>query len=79
MKSENCISPKSRRRYTEAFKIAAVRLGLDTTGPVSQMAQYLGIAAHLALPWRAEQQSAQNQFHSRRSIHAEYDEPAPLK
>lgn len=36
MKLEDCMSPKTRRQYTEEFKAEAVRLVRDTARPVAQ-------------------------------------------
>lgn len=56
MKSEDRMSTKTRRQYTEEFKTEAVRLVRDSARPVAQLARDLGIADHLLYRWRAEQQ-----------------------
>lgn len=38
MKSENSMTTKTRRQYTEEFKIEAVWLVRDTARPVAQIA-----------------------------------------
>jgi len=70
---------KARRRYTDAFKAEAVRLGRDSAQPVAQVARDLGIADHLLYRWRAEQQQADHQGHTRQSMRAEQEELARLR
>jgi len=57
-KSEDRMSTKTRRSYTETFKEEAVRLVRESGHPVAQVARDLGIADHLLYRWRAEQQQA---------------------
>ena len=53
MKSEDRMSTKPRRQYTEEFKAEAVRLVRDSVRPVAHVARDLGIADHLLYRWRA--------------------------
>ncbi len=80
MKSEGSMTiHKPRRRYTEEFKAEAVRLVRDSAQPVPQVARDLGIADHLLYRWRAEQQQAESQGHTRQSMRAEQEELARLR
>lgn len=47
MKSEERMTTKTRRRYTEDFKAEAVRLVRDSARSVGKVAWDLGIADHL--------------------------------
>lgn len=73
------MSIKTRRQYTEDFKAEAVRLVRESGQPVAQVARNLGIADHLLYRWRAEQQQAESQGHTRQSIRAEQGELARLR
>jgi transposase len=79
MKSEDSMTTKTRRRYTDEFKAEAVRLARDSAQPVAQVARNLGIADHLLYRWRAEQQQAEHHGHSRQSMRAEQEELARLR
>jgi len=79
MKLEDCMSTKTRRQYTEEFKVEAVRLVRDSARPVAQVARELGIADHLLYRWRAEQQQAESQGHTRPSMRAEQGELVRLR
>ena len=79
MKLEDGMSTKTRRQYTEEFKAEAVRLVRDSARPVAQVARELGIADHLLYRWRAEQQQAESQGHTRESMHEEQEELARLR
>ena len=79
MKLEDGMSTKTRRQYTEEFKAEAVRLVRDSARPVAHVARELGIANHLLYRWRAEQQQAESQGHTRQSMHAEQKELARLR
>jgi len=80
MKSEGSMTiHKTRRRYTEEFKAEAVRLVRDSAQAVTQVARDLGIADHLLYRWRAEQQQAESQGHTRQSMRAEQEELARLR
>lgn len=79
MKLEDCMSTKTRRQYTEEFKAEAVWLVRDSARPVAQVARELGIADHLLYRWRAEQQQAESQGHTRQSVRAEQGELVRLR
>ncbi len=79
MKSEDSMTTKTRRRYTEEFKADAVRLVRDSAQPVAQVARNLGIADHLRYRWRPEQQQAEHQGGTRQSMRAEQEELARLR
>ena len=79
MKSEDRMTTKTRRRYTEEFKAEAVRLARDSAQPVAQVARNLGIADHVLYRWRTEQQQAENQGHTRQAMRAEQEELARLR
>ncbi len=79
MQSEDRMSTKTRRSYTEAFKEEAVRLAQASGHPVAQVARDLGIADDLLYRWRAEQQQAESQGHTRQSMQAEQEELARLR
>jgi transposase len=79
MKSEGSMTTTTRRRYTEEFKAEAVRLVRDSAQPVAHVVRNLGIADHLLYRWRAEQQQAESQGHTRQSMRAEQEELARLR
>lgn len=79
MKSEDGMTTKTRRRYTEEFKAEAVRLVRDSARPVAQVARDLGIADHLLYRWRAEHRQAEGQGHTRHSLRAEQAELVRLQ
>jgi len=79
MQSQDRMSSKTRRQYTEDFKAEAMRLVQESGQPVAQVAQNLGIADHLLYRWRAEQQQAESQGRTRQSIRAEQEELARLR
>ena len=47
MRSEEGMTTKTRRQYTDEFKAEAVRLVRDSARPVTHVARDLGIADHL--------------------------------
>jgi transposase len=51
----------------------------DSARPVAQVARDLGIADHLLYRWRAEQQQAESQGHTRQSMRAEQEELVRLR
>ena len=51
----------------------------DSARPVAQVARDLGIADHLLYRWRAEQQQAESQGHTRQSMRTEQDELVRLR
>lgn len=79
MKSEEEMTTKTRRRYTDEFKAEAVRLVRDSARPVAQVARDLGIADHLLYRWQAEQHQAERQGHTRQSMRTEQEELARLR
>ena len=79
MNSEDSMTTKTRRRYTEEFKVEAVRLIRDSAQPVAQVARDLGVADHLLSRWRAEQQQAESHSHTRQSMRAVPEELARLR
>ena len=79
MKSEDRMSTKTRRSYTETFKEEAVRLVRESGHPVAQVARDLGIADHLLYRWRAEQQQAEERGQTRQSLQVEQAELAQLR
>ena len=79
MKSEEGMTTKTRRQYTDEFKAEAVRLVRDSARPVTQVARDLGIADHLLYRWRAEQQQAESHGQTRQSIRAEQEELTRLR
>jgi len=78
-KSEDSMSTKTRRSYTETFKEEAVRLVQESRYPVAQVARDLGIADHLLYRWRAEQQQAEERGQTRQSLQVEQAELAQLR
>lgn len=46
------MSKQTRRKYTDEFKVEAVRLVLEQGLPVSQVAEDLGISRNLLSTWR---------------------------
>ncbi len=79
MKSEDRMTTKTRRQYTDEFTAEAVRLVRDSARPVAHVARDLGIGDHLLYRWRAEQQQAEHQGHTRQSMRAEQEELARLR
>src|SRR5574340_385359 len=73
------MSNKNRRRYNEECQAEAGRLVRDSAQPLAQGARNLDIADHLLYRWRAEQQQAENQGHTRQSMRAEQEELARLR
>jgi len=49
VKSEVIMSEETRPRYTDEYKMEAVRLGRESGRPAAQMARELGIAENLLL------------------------------
>ncbi len=71
MKSEVPIPARTRRRYTEEFKRAAVRLVRESAHPVAQVARDLGIPETVWYRWRAQHQQAENHGTTRATPRAE--------
>lgn len=65
-----------RRRYTEEFKVEAVRLVRDSARPVAQVARDLGIAETQVYRWVAEHRQAEAQGTTRAGQRAEAEELA---
>ena len=51
---------RTRRRYTEAIKTAAVRLVCESTHLVAQVARDLGIPDNMLYRWTAQRAEARN-------------------
>lgn len=68
-----------RRRYTEEFKLEAVRLVRDSARPVAQVARDLGIADTQLYRWVAEHRQAEAQGTTRAGQRAEAEELARVK
>ena len=68
-----------RRRYTEEFKVEAVRLVRDSARPVAQVARDLGIAETQVYRWVAEHRQAEAQGTTRAGQRAEAEELARVK
>ena len=79
MKSEERMTTKTRRRYTDEFKAEAVRLVRDSARPVAQVARDLGIADHLLYRWRVEQSQVETQGHTRQTMRADKEELVRLR
>jgi len=79
MKSEEQMTTKTRRQYTDEFKTEAVRLVRDSARPVAQVARDLGIADHLLYRWRVEQRQADSQGHTRESMRTDQEELGRLR
>jgi transposase len=69
----------TRRRFTDEFKLEAVRLIRESGRPVAQVARELGISDHVLSRWRSEQQQIESQGGTRQSVRAEQDELTRLK
>jgi transposase len=79
MKSEERLTTKTRRQYTDEFKAEAVRLVRDPVQPVAQVARDLGIADHLLYRWQVKQRQAESQGHTRESLRTEQEELVRLR
>ena len=69
----------TRRRFTDEFKLEAVRLIRESGRPVAQVARELGISDNVLYRWRSEQQQIESQRGTRQSVRAEQDELTRLK
>jgi transposase len=78
-KSEVIMPAIRRRRYTEEFKVEAVRLVRDSARPVAQVARDLGIAETQVYRWVAEHRQAEAQGTTRAGQRAEAEELARVK
>ena len=79
MKSEERMSPKTRRRYTEDFKHEAVRLVRESARPVAQVARDLGIPENRLYRWRAQHRQAESQGTTRAGQRIEAEDLRRLK
>lgn len=68
-----------RRRYTEEFKLEAVRLVRESARPVAQVARELGIPDNVLYRWRSAHQPAEAHGRTRGARRDERDELATLK
>ncbi len=65
------MSKQTRRKYTDEFKVEAVRLVLEQGLPVSQVAEDLGISRNLLSTWRkkiSEDITGSNELSSAKEI-----------
>jgi transposase len=69
----------TRRQFTDAFKLEAVRLIRESGRPVAQVARDLGISDNVLYRWRTEQRYVESQGGTRQSVRAEQDELTRLK
>ncbi len=69
----------TRRRFTDEFKLEAVRLIRKSGRPVAQVARELGISDNVLYRWRSEQQQIESQGGTRQSVRTEQDELTRLK
>jgi transposase len=69
----------TRRQFTDAFKLEAVRLIRESGRPVAQVARDLGISDTVLYRWRTEQRYVESQGGTRQSVRAEQDELTRLK
>jgi transposase len=76
VKSEVTMLVKARRRYTEEFKIEAVRLVRESAHPV---ARDLGIPENVVYRWRTQHQQAEAHGTTRVTQRAEAEELTRVK
>jgi transposase len=69
----------TRRQFTDAFTLEAVRLIRESGRPVAQVARDLGISDTVLYRWRTEQRYVESQGGTRQSVRAEQDELTRLK
>lgn len=79
MKSEVMMAAVQRRRYTDDFKMEAVRLVQESNRPAAQVARDLGIADTLLYRWVAEHRQAEVQGTPRAALRTEAEELARVK
>jgi len=79
MKLEVSMAITTRRQFTDAFKVEAVRLTRESGRPVAQLARELGISDTVLYRWRSEQQQVESQGRTRQTVRAEQDELTRLK
>ncbi len=78
-KSEVLMPEVRRRRYTDAFKMEAVRLVRESAHPVAQVARDLGIPDNVLYRWRAQHRQAEAHGTTRAAQRTEAEELARLK
>lgn len=71
LKSEVTMPVRTRRRYTEEFKMEAVRLVRESAHPVAQVARDLGIPDNVLYRWRVQHQQAKAHGTTRATHRAE--------
>jgi len=78
-KSEVIMPEVRRRRYTDAFKMEAVRLVRESAHPVAQVARDLGIPDNVLYRWTAQHRQAEAHGTTRAAQRTEAEELARLK
>ena len=73
------MSAGTRRRYTEEFKKAAVRLVRESAHPVAQVARDLGISENVLYRWRTQHRQAEAHGTTRAAQRAEAEELTRVK
>ncbi|TKS58660.1 MAG: hypothetical protein EWM72_02854 [Nitrospira sp.] len=79
VKSEVTMPARTRRRYTEEFKLEAVRLVRESVHPVAQEARDLGIPDNVLYRWTAQHRQAETHGITRAAQRAEAVELARVK
>lgn len=79
VKSEVIMPEAKRRRYTEEFKVEAVRLVCETARPAAQVARELGISDNILYRWSAEHRQAEAQGTTRAARRTEAEELSRVK
>ena len=69
----------TRRRYTDEFKVEAVRLTRESGRPVAQVARELGISDTVLYRWMKEQRHVESRGSTRQAGRAGQDELTRLK
>ena len=78
-KSEVLMPEVRRRRYTDAFKMEAMRLVCESAHPVAQVARDLGISDNVVYRWTAQHRQAEAHGTARPAQRTEAEELARLK
>ena len=79
MKSEVLMTEVRRRRYTEEFKLEAVRLVRESARPTAQVARELGIGDNVLYRWVAEHRHAEAHGTTRADRRTEAEELTRVK
>lgn len=79
VKSEVIMAAVTRRRYTDEFKMEAVRLVRESDRPAAQVARDLGIADNVLYRWVAEHRQAEAHGTTRAAQRVEAEELARVK